>query len=114
MSTLLRAIRCRMPWLEPWYDWSRVNTWRLNQVEHDFSDEAEGEVWLIELQWFGLHFAIQLGRQPRKVSAAQVLANKARNAAHEADRLAEAHGTASARSSLSTICTGGISDPALS
>jgi hypothetical protein len=77
MSTLLRTIRTRVPWLEPWYDWSRVNTWRLDQVEHDFSDEAEGEVWLIELQWFGLHFAIQLGRQPRKVSAAQVLANKA-------------------------------------
>ena len=77
MSTLLRAIRHRVPWLEPWYDWSRVNIWRLDQVERDFSDEAEGEVWEVELQWFGLHFAVRLGRQPRKVSAAQVLANKA-------------------------------------
>jgi hypothetical protein len=77
MNRLIHAIRRHAPWLEPWYDWGKTTTWRLDQVERDFSDEAEGEVWEVELQWFGLHFAVRLGRQPRKVSAAQVLANKA-------------------------------------
>ncbi|MCG7346611.1 hypothetical protein [Sphingomonas sp. ACRSK] len=78
--SIVQRIRRHAPWLEPWYDWGKTTTWRLDQVERDFSDEAEGEVWLIEIQWFGLHLGIQLGRQPRKITPEQVAANKRRAA----------------------------------
>lgn len=76
--SLTELVRRRVPWLEPWYDWGKTTIWRLDQVERDFSDEAEGEVWLVELQWFGLHLAVQLGHQPRKVTPEKVAANKRR------------------------------------
>ena len=64
--------------IEPWYDWGNDATiWRLDQVERDFSDESEGEAYRFELQWFGLHFAIVIGRVPPKVGAAEVAARKA-------------------------------------
>lgn len=68
--SLVERIRRHASWLEPWYDWGKTTTWRLDQVERDFSDEAEGEVWLIEIQWFGL----------RKITPEQVAANKRRAA----------------------------------
>jgi hypothetical protein len=103
-----------MPWLEPWYDWGTTNVFQLDTREADFSDESEGPARFFELQWLGISLALQVGRTPRKITAEEVAANKARNAAYEADPLAEAHGAAPARSSLAGICTGGISDPALS
>jgi hypothetical protein len=114
MDKLLRTVRRHMPWLEPWYDWGTSNVFRLDTREVDFSDESEGPAKFFELQWLGISLALQVGRTPRKITPGEVTANKARNAAYEADRLAEAHGAASATSPLPTICAGGISDTALS
>jgi hypothetical protein len=52
--------------IEPWYDWGRTNTFRLDAKCPKFSDEAEGEVCFFEVQWLGLHFAVQIGRTPPK------------------------------------------------
>ncbi|MFV1919168.1 hypothetical protein VPH46_07020 [Sphingomonas sp. MJ1 (PH-R8)] len=90
MDKLLRTVRRHVPWLEPWYDWGTSNVFRLDTREMDFSDESEGPAKFFELQWLGISLALQVGRTPRKISAGEVAANKARHAAYEADRLAEA------------------------
>lgn len=78
MNSLLRAIRHRVPWLEPWYDWGTSNVFRLDTQEVDFSDESEGPAKFFELQWLGISLALQVGRTPRKIPAEEVAANKAR------------------------------------
>lgn len=77
MANLLRWIRRRLPWIEPWYDWHRTTAFRIDTVERDFSDESEGEVWRFELQWLGVHIAIETGRTPPRIPAAVVASRKA-------------------------------------
>jgi hypothetical protein len=89
MDKLLRSVRRHVPWLEPWYDWGISNVFRLDTQEEDFSDESEGPARFFELQWLGISLAVQVGRTPRKITAEEVAANKARNAANETDRVAE-------------------------
>lgn len=74
--TLRGRIRRHAPWLEPWYDWGTTNAFRLDAQESDFSDESEAEVRHFEVQWLGLHFAIQIGRTPPRVPETEVALRK--------------------------------------
>lgn len=76
--TIVDRIRCHAPWLEPWYNCGSINILRLDARETDFSDESEAGAWTFELQWFGVHFAVQLGRTPPRVPAAEVAEIKER------------------------------------
>lgn len=76
-ETVADRIRRFIAKVEPWYDWgSDAAIWRMDAVERDFSDESEGAARYFELQWFGIHFEIRVGRTPPKVSAAEVAARK--------------------------------------
>ena len=59
-SRLLRAI-------EPWYDWGTTTIFRLDAHCPNFSDESAGDRWLFEIQWFGAHLGITIGRAPPSV-----------------------------------------------
>ena len=71
LKRLLKAI-------EPWYDWGARSVFRLDHHERDFSDESEGNAFRFEIQWLGAHLAFEIGRTPRKLTAIEVAANKAR------------------------------------
>lgn len=64
--------------VEPWYDWRWRNIFRLSAQEMDFSDESEGKAFRFDLQWLGVHLAFEIGRTPRKLTGAEIVANKAR------------------------------------
>lgn len=66
-SVAPRAFSRILAAITPWYDWGRVNAFRLDAHEPDFSDEAEGEVRFLTLQWLGAHVEIQIGRTPKAV-----------------------------------------------
>ena len=74
--------------VEPWYDWSSDATiFRINTVERDFLDESIREDgFRFEIQWFGLHFGIVLGRTPPKITTDEVNARKATRAEFIAER----------------------------
>lgn len=50
--------------VEPWYDWGRINVFRLDARTEE--ECTEREVRYVELQWLGLHVGVQIGRTPRK------------------------------------------------
>lgn len=72
--------------IEPWYDWGKVDFFRLDAKERDFSDESEGEGRFFALQWFGLHLQIEVGIVPPKVSDEEIRQRKAQIAAAAARR----------------------------
>ena len=54
--------------IEPWYNWGEIYVERM-QAMHLGSDGfpqaiGEGPVRFFELQWFGVHLQLQLGRTP--------------------------------------------------
>lgn len=54
---------------EPWYNWGEIYVERMEGM-HAGSDGfpqsiGEGAVRYFEIQWLGIHFALQFGRTPR-------------------------------------------------
>lgn len=72
--------------IEPWYNWGSVTVERLDAVSEDHGNE--GDVRFFDLQWFGLHLSLQIGRTPAKAAAEQI-ANRARHRAEAQQRQAE-------------------------
>lgn len=54
---------------EPWYNWGEVHVERMQEIRVDEGGRlhvgGEGPVRFFEIQWFGIHFAVQLGRTPK-------------------------------------------------
>jgi hypothetical protein len=50
--------------LEPWYDWGKISITNLDA--HTDSQIVEGDVRYFDLQWFGIHIGLQLGRTPKR------------------------------------------------
>ncbi|WP_242186558.1 hypothetical protein [Sphingomonas sp. CARO-RG-8B-R24-01] len=67
----------RSPWprliaaIKPWYMWGWIGVERLQELRTDeggrIESGGEGEVRYLEIQWLGVHFAVQLGRTPQAV-----------------------------------------------
>lgn len=76
--------------VDPWYDWGKIDFWRLDGVERDFSDESITEGRYFVLQWFGLHLQITVGVMPPKCTDEEVRQRKARHAKWAAEREQEA------------------------
>lgn len=55
---------------EPWYNWGEVYVERMEEIRVDEGGRlhvgGEGPVRYFELQWFGIHIAVQLGRTPKR------------------------------------------------
>lgn len=54
--------------LEPWYNWGTIYVERMESitvVDAEFHCGGEGPVRFFDLQWFGVHVGVQLGRTPR-------------------------------------------------
>lgn len=73
-GTTARQLRAGSVWrsflaaIEPWYNWGEIYVERMEGM-HAGSDGfpqsiGEGPVRYFEIQWFGMHFALQLGRTP--------------------------------------------------
>lgn len=62
--------------IEPWYAWGQHEILRIDQHEPDFADESAGNVFRFEIQWFGIHFAFEVGRTPPKVPVEEVAARR--------------------------------------
>lgn len=71
--------------IEPWYDWGKREVPRLDARCPYFSDESYGPVRFFEIQWFGLHLAIEIGRTPRKLTSAEVADNLSRLSRQQAE-----------------------------
>lgn len=58
------ALRRFIKAIEPWYDWGTIYVERMDEA----ADPAggEGEVPFFQIQWFGIHLGIQIGRTPKK------------------------------------------------
>jgi hypothetical protein len=84
------ALRRFIEAIEPWYDWGKINFYRLDAVERDFSDESEAEGRYFEIQWFGLHLQINVGIVPPKADRETIQRNKALHAKWAAEREQEA------------------------
>ncbi len=79
IARLLRAI-------EPWYHWGETSVLRINTHRRDFADESEGPGWQFEIQWFGFHLGITVGRTPPAASPAVIqsrIAWRERDAANQ-------------------------------
>jgi hypothetical protein len=50
--------------VQPWYDWGRINVFRLDATTE--AEMTEGLVRYFEIQWFGVHLGIIVGRTPAK------------------------------------------------
>jgi|GEM_PF-2630977 len=50
--------------IEPWYDWGTIWIERLDAADETGGD---GEVAYFQIQWFGIHAGVQIGRTPKKV-----------------------------------------------
>lgn len=68
---IVSAARRLIAAIEPWYDWGTIYIERMQELR--FGDgghiEAggEGTAGYFQLQWFGIHLQIQLGRTPKAV-----------------------------------------------
>ena len=51
--------------IEPWYDWGTIYIERMEGTTLERSG-GEGAVRYFQLQWFGLHFGLQIGRTPKR------------------------------------------------
>ncbi|KQM98753.1 hypothetical protein [Sphingomonas sp. Leaf25] len=72
--------------LNPWYNWGAVSVERLDAVSEDHGSESD--VRFFDLQWFGLHLSVQVGRQPPKATPAQI-ASRAQYRREAAERAVE-------------------------
>ena len=84
-ADIFAAIKRGLKKLEPWFDWGRCERERLDSKCVHFTDESWGEVFRFELQWLGFHFGFEIGRTPRKLTDAEVAANRHRLAARTFD-----------------------------
>ena len=64
MSRLRTAINGVLRAIEPWYYWGEATILRINTSLPNFIDEMEGPGWEFEIQWFGFHLGITVGRTP--------------------------------------------------
>jgi hypothetical protein len=68
LTKLARRMRCAsrrvLYAVQPWYDWGRINAFRLDAVTE--AEMTEGLVRYFEVQWFGVHLDIIFGRTPAK------------------------------------------------
>ncbi|MEG3176164.1 hypothetical protein U1872_07990 [Sphingomonas sp. RB3P16] len=68
---LANRLRRLLGAIEPWYNWGEVHVERMQEVR--FGDGShieaggEGPVRYVELQWLGIHLAVQFGRTPKAV-----------------------------------------------
>jgi hypothetical protein len=55
--------------IEPWYNWGEIYVERMEGISPgaDSFPQATGEgpVRFCELQWLGIHLAVQIGRTPK-------------------------------------------------
>jgi hypothetical protein len=55
--------------IEPWYNWGEIHVERMEGMRPGADDfpqaVGEGAVRFFELQWFGIHLAVQFGRTPK-------------------------------------------------
>ena len=51
--------------VEPWYNWGTIHIERMEGSTLDRSGR-EGPVRFVELQWFGIHVAFQIGFTPKR------------------------------------------------
>lgn len=58
--------------VEPWYNWGEIYVERMQGMRmagDDFPQATgEGAVRYVEIQWFGIHLAVQFGRTPKATS----------------------------------------------
>ena len=68
-STL--ALRRFVAAIEPWYNWGEVYVERMQELRLGdgvhIGAGGEGPVRFVEVQWFGIHLALQFGRTPKAV-----------------------------------------------
>jgi hypothetical protein len=57
--------------LTPWWNWGPQGVNRLSSLSADFFGESIADVHRFEIQWLGIHFAIELGRTPRRMTDAE-------------------------------------------
>jgi hypothetical protein len=60
-AAIRRAVRA----IEPWYDWGRIGVERMEPLRTG-EISIDGDVRFVELQWLGLHVALQIGRTPSR------------------------------------------------
>lgn len=54
--------------IEPWYNWGTIWVERMEGMHMDgerLVGNGDGSVRFFELQWFGVHVQVQLGRTPK-------------------------------------------------
>jgi hypothetical protein len=70
VTTIGNGLRRIIAAAEPWYNWGEVYVERMQEIRVDDGGRlhvgGEGPVRYIELQWFGIHVAIQFGRTPKR------------------------------------------------
>ncbi len=56
--------------VEPWYNWGVVHVERMQEIRvvegGRLQVGGEGPVRYLEVQWLGIHFAVQIGRTPKQ------------------------------------------------
>ncbi|USU06914.1 hypothetical protein NF699_09715 [Sphingomonadaceae bacterium OTU29LAMAA1] len=56
--------------VEPWYNWGMITVERMDELQRDdngrLSTGGEGEVGFFDLQWFGIHIGVHIGRTPKR------------------------------------------------
>lgn len=69
-STISHGLRRIIAAAEPWYNWGEIYVERMEELRVDEGGRlhvgGEGPVHYFELQWFGIHFAVQFGRTPKR------------------------------------------------
>lgn len=69
VTTISSGLRRVISAVEPWYNWGTIHVERMQEIRVDESGRlhvgGEGPVRYFELQWFGIHFAVQIGRTPK-------------------------------------------------
>lgn len=73
LSRLRRALKA----IEPWYDPRPVEVERIDTKCANFTEETLGQVRRIEVQWLGVHFAVELGCTPPKLTAEELADRRA-------------------------------------
>ncbi|MEH3122004.1 MAG: hypothetical protein PGN16_08500 [Sphingomonas phyllosphaerae] len=70
-TSFAAALRRFITAVEPWYNWGEISVERMQKLRLDDGGRVcsggEGEVRFFEIQWLGVHFAVQVGRTPKAV-----------------------------------------------
>lgn len=66
---LANRLRRLLAAIEPWYDGGKIHVERMQGMRlgdgGHLEAGGEGPVRYVELQWFGIHLAVQFGRTPK-------------------------------------------------